>query len=120
MSNRRKMSRHFAQPATRQPELDGYPGPGTRNAYRCKKCHRYSVTVHADQGVTPMFLGCLHEGCDGQGVSAMYPPEPWPAGIDEATHEWYRPTEKELKKVSPAELQHVRQGGLLLREIGGD
>jgi hypothetical protein len=115
---KRQVKAHFVAPATRRDDLDGYPGPGARNAYRCKECGRYSVTVHVDQGVTPLFLRCLREGCEGQSVSAMYPPEPWPKGLGEATHEWYRPDAKQMKKLTPGELQHVKQGGLLLREIG--
>jgi len=107
----------YRRPALRREELGGYPGPGARNAYRCKTCGRYSVLVHLDAGVTPMFLHCLQDGCDGQGVSAMYPPEPWPAGIGEPTHEWYRPGRAEYATLRPAEREHVDLGGLLLRPI---
>lgn len=83
------------------------------NAYDCDTCGEPTVFRHVDQGTTPMFMRCLvTKGCTGTATSRMY------QGVtDEPTHEWYRPTESELRKVSPEIQDHVRRGGLMFREI---
>jgi hypothetical protein len=104
------------------------------NAYWCKVCGHYIVTVDLDEGVTPMFLACRVQGepndpantCTGTMQSMMYPPHPWPKtdgfGVaipTEPTWEWYKPDERELARMrrkDPAGYEHVRKGGLLLRK----
>ena len=86
------------------------------NTYTCEKCHKHIVTVHRDEGTTPMFLKCrATEGCDGRMVSAMYV---LPASFEEIpTHEWYAPGKKERRRLDRATRDQRDRGGLLLREI---
>lgn len=103
---------------------------GEENAYYCKECHGYIVTVNRDDGVTPMFLACRVKGepeepgndCTGYMHSLMYPKKPWPEerGLPtEPNWEWYRPAPDEVFVDAYAEetRAHVEQGGLLLRKI---
>lgn len=109
-----------------------------KNAYWCRECKGYVVTIDVDEGVTPMFLACRVKGdptddandCKGMMHSMMYPAEPWPAtdGFDAAiptipTWEWYMPDEAELERYrregDMAMLEHVHKGGLALRKVGG-
>lgn len=90
-----------------------------RNAYFCPDCYHTTVTVDVDEGVTPMFIACGN--CGKTAGSFMYQlpgcialPSGQMGGTD-ATHEWYKPNEEELKDKTPAEQDHVKQGGLLLR-----
>lgn len=126
MSNRRriKLPVPFAsEPMTARilpgrPDMSNYPQPGARNAYWCDDCHSYTVVVHRDAGVTPMFLACRATAdCRGTSRSMMYPKDPWPAHIPEATYEWYLPDAKKLRKMDPAEQDHIMRGGLALREV---
>ena len=90
---------------------------GKKNIYNCKTCGNTIVTQNREDGVTPMFLFCGHHGgCEaGSMVSMMYnvPQEP---GILVASHEWYRPDDKELETLSDGSKEHVKNGGLLLRK----
>ena len=104
---------------------------GERNAYYCDACRGYVVTIDLDGGVTPMFLACRVAGepgdanpCDGTMSSMMYPPLPWPDTDangtpipTEPTWEWYRPEKTELTAMSPNTIEHVANGGLLLRRV---
>lgn len=95
--------------------LDGLPGPGDINGYYCPLCRQLTVTIHADQGVTPMMLGCRSTpGCHGRAVSTGYRTAP---GMPAPTHEWYRPAGRELRKLDSGSQDHVRDGGLMLREL---
>lgn len=90
--------------------------PGARNAYQCKACAGYTVTVHADAGTTPMFLDCRASAdCPGMMVSGMYAPVPPELG--EPTYEWYAPDRAELSRLPREQADHVNRGGLLLRAI---
>lgn len=101
------------------------------NVYICEYgCH--NVTVDVDKGVTPFMIPCqfasrpdrpadpakMKNGkCIGVAKSAMYPKEkddetPYPI----PTHEWYRPDLAEYAKLSDPEKDHVKNGGLLMRE----
>lgn len=108
---------------------------GDKNAYYCEDCRGYLVVVHADDGVTPMFLACRVKGeptdpandCKGRSHSLMYPTEPWPekdgfgtAIPTEPTYEWYAPDERERRTLKPDTLDHVERGGLLLRPIADE
>lgn len=100
------------------------------NAYICPKLH-HVITVNKADGVTPMFISC--DKCGERASSRMY-------NVDQSltpTHEWYKPTPEELEKavqetvteqkieakdvemVRNSFKQHVDDGGLLLRKIGG-
>lgn len=99
------------------------------NYYRCTKCHRILVTVDVQEGVTPMFLACngpiadrgRMSRCDGDLVSAMYPPtKTWPPVAQrEPTAEWAVPDKVSLKRMPQATKDHVAKGGLLLRPLTG-
>jgi hypothetical protein len=93
-----------------------------RDAYRCDKCGRYTVTVAVDKGATPDRLGCrTTSGCDGYGVS-LGMPHPWPEGVPtEPRWEWYRPDAAaldRLRRAGGATWAHVEAGGLLIRRKG--
>lgn len=103
---------------------------GEKNAYWCRDCHGYVVTLDVEDGVTPMFLACRVGGepdkdrCSGTMESMMYPSEPWPdkdgfghAIPTEPTWEWYKPRRREYRKLDAASRDHVDKGGLLLRRI---
>ncbi len=87
---------------------------GRLNIYTCEACGTHIVTRDADAGVTPFMTSCkVIPGCKGWMRSSMY------RVFDQtmfATHEWYRPEAKELARKSPSVIEHVRHGGLLLRE----
>ena len=99
------------------PEAAGEP---RENVYTCPKCHGFTVTVDVDEGVTPMFLKCRASGsegdCDGNAVSAMYPKGPRPSYVPAPSWEWFKPTGKAYKKLSPAMKDHVDRGGLDIRK----
>lgn len=88
---------------------------GKKNVYTCPKGHK-TVTVDVDEGVTPFMLRCRQKDDDGKhnctemARSSMYQ-------VDQelkAEYEWYMPLS--LKGLNSSEIQHVRQGGLLIRK----
>ena len=86
------------------------------NAYDCPICNKAAITRDVDDGVTPMLLGCrMTPGCKGLSQSRFYrvPQEWW----DCARFEWYKPTEKQARKMSEGMRGHIQQGGLVLREV---
>lgn len=101
------------------------------NVYQCQyNC--LTTTVDVDKGVTPFMMKCKKKPtkerpieakylgedgeCIGTAQSSFYPRGPMPKYIPVASHEWYAPSEEEQKNLHPAELEHVKNGGLLLRE----
>jgi hypothetical protein len=91
-------------------EMSGFQGK--KNVYTCDTCGRQMVTVDRDDGVTPFATRC---SCPARAhmTSSMYQ-------VDQAlpaTHEWYRPAPGTLLKSIHVH-EHVKRGGLLLREIG--
>ncbi len=89
------------------------PNPNRLNIYTCNQCGLHIVTKDADQGTTPFLTNCrCTVGCQGMMQSSFYRVFD-PDGIMRWTHEWYSPTV--LLNMSPAVLEHVRKGGLLLR-----
>jgi hypothetical protein len=89
---------------------------GGKNVYVCQSCGHGTVTVNAVEGTTPFQIGCTAEGCGGAAYSQFYrvPPD---AG--EPTHEWYRPTPGQARRMDrrwPGTADHVQMGGLMLRE----
>lgn len=94
---------------------------GCFNVYRCPDGH-LTVTKDVDDGVTPMFLACRHDGttdCGQRAVSAGYPEGPMPAELLERFEtygfEWYAPTVKWARRKGTEMLAHVQKGGLVLR-----
>jgi hypothetical protein len=67
-----------------------------------------------------MFLNChVTMGCEGIARSLMYPPAAETAALPPPAWEWYKPGEREqrrLRRTDSATFDHVRRGGLLLRE----
>jgi hypothetical protein len=86
------------------------------SVYRCEKCASRFTTVDVDHGVTPFMTRCKVDGCDGMAQSSMYPKAPRPSHVAAPSFEWYRPVHiDELADLSPATLDHLKRGGLLLR-----
>lgn len=80
------------------------------NVYTCKHGH-HNVTIDRDSGTTPMTINCRVPGCTASAYSAWYK-------CDQnltPTLEWYRP--KRTRGLTPAERDHVNNGGVLLRAI---
>lgn len=95
---------------------------GRINGWICDHCGLPTYAVHVDHGVTPMLLACRASGrlndCPGMAVSMGYPAPKPPADVVHNTlWEWYRPAEIELAKMSTGMQDHVRNGGLAIREI---
>lgn len=82
-----------------------------KNAYQCEECASWIVTIDREQGVTPFMVGCGK--CGAMAQSKMYRV----SCSMEPTHEWFRP--ETLEGLSQWSADHVRNGGLLLRRIGG-
>lgn len=89
------------------------PNPGRLNIYVCDDCGLHIVTKDVDQGTTPFIVNCqCTPRCLGKMYSSMY--RVWdPKEKMRWTHEWYKPSV--LLNMSPAVLDHVANGGLLLR-----
>lgn len=85
------------------------------NAYTCEAGHQL-VTVDRQNGVTPFIIGCRRSGCKEPASSSFYR-----VGQDlTPTYEWYRPSFREYETLDAYAQGHVRNGGLLLREIKPD
>jgi len=87
---------------------------GKKNIYVCDTCRGHIVTVDIDAGVTPFIVSRCRStpGCEGKMTSSLY------RVFDQtmrADFEWYRPPA--AQQISDGERQHVRKGGLLLREV---
>lgn len=87
---------------------------GKKNVYVCENDNHKMVTVDTDDGVTPFLTTC--PTCGKVMQSRMY-------RVDQslvASHEWYKPTAEQLRKLmaTPDTIQHVEKGGLILRPIG--
>jgi hypothetical protein len=87
-----------------------------RNAYICQECYKVTLTVHVNDGVTPMFINC--PSCKNICTSFGYRlPPPLMASFNGKllpTHEWYKP--ESMQGLTEGEKQHIEQGGVLLRE----
>lgn len=87
------------------------------NGWKCAVCGLVTVCVDVHTGVTPMFLGCRRTpGCKGMATSASYPDAPLPPDLPQPGWEWYRPSAHEFVRHNDEAKEHVRKGGLLLRE----
>ncbi len=86
---------------------------GSINVYGCQnpQCQHEMVTIDRHQGVTPFLAICSK--CGGMSQSRMY-------NVDQALApalEWYRP--ESLTGFPPPIQEHLRMGGLVLRQIDG-
>jgi hypothetical protein len=91
---------------------------GKKNVYSCTECGYQTITIDKDDGTTPFMIQCRNPfKCTGWSRSNFY-------RVDQdlpPTHEWYRPDEQEIAQLTkPAVIDHVRMGGLLIREIEKD
>lgn len=105
-------------------------GIGQLNAWRCEACDFPFVAFDRHPGTTPMMVSHRtfepDTDCNGLCASVFYNrPGVERAAIDlgqggqqiRPSHEWYRPSVDELRSASAAVRDHVRQGGLLVREV---
>lgn len=90
--------------------------PARENVYTCPAGHR-TWTVDRDEGVTPFMMGCCRRGCALDAVSGCYRQKRLPD--ERVTHEWFKPSPEAVKRLHPAERDHVERGGLVLRERDG-
>lgn len=85
------------------------------NVYTCPKCNGEMVTIDRDEGVTSFMLRCrVTTGCDGMAESSFYRPRP---DHGPPAFEWYKPSEKQIRKADPSMRQHAEMGGLFFRGI---
>lgn len=87
------------------------------NVYTCPTCGWKAITRNLVEGVTPFLIRCEGKKCDKDNfpgcMSAMYRVNQHQT----PTHEWYKPSDEELMR-RPWAIDHVAQGGLLLRRVG--
>lgn len=83
---------------------------GKINVYECPDGHQ-TVTIDLEDGTTPMMMNCRTPNCGKTSCSKWY-------RVDQnlkPEFEWFKPTD--MKKLNPAERDHVQRGGLLIRKI---
>ena len=91
----------------------GYGFMGKLNVYVCEVCRGKTITRDLEAGVTPFLIQCRAKpGCKGHAQSLMYRCD---QDLKE-THQWRLPKPSDI--LSEGELNHVANGGLLLREAG--
>lgn len=94
------------------------PNPARKNIYICDTCGHHIVTKDLVEGTTPFMISCQRaDKCLGKMASSFYrvfDPEDKMAH----SHEWYKPHIL-LANMTPAVIDHVQRGGLLLRPVGG-
>ncbi len=83
------------------------------NAYICEDLH-ITVTNDKDEGTTPFMIPC--PVCNSAATSRMYKVNNKNENL-KPTHEWYKPEPKEWDLLSDNAIEHVKQGGLMLRKI---
>lgn len=88
-----------------------YDGRGTEDIYECHDCDHISYTKYQDKGVTPFLIQC--DKCGG----LMAHVKTLPTVLIPADVIWYRPSFEEYKQLSPAQQQHVQQGGLIRKYV---
>lgn len=82
------------------------------NAYTCNNLH-VTVTQDIHEGVTPFMIEC--PVCKDMAMSRMYKVNDTPK--IQPTHEWYKPEPKEWDLLDDNVIDHVKNGGLLMRKI---
>jgi hypothetical protein len=79
------------------------------DVYECSKCGHKLYTYYKDKGVTPFTISCPK--CSGIMIHAKtVGTTPGVIPIP-----WFRPTFKQMLKLSPRMIEHVLQGGLILK-----
>jgi len=90
---------------------------GQRNSYHCSGCGKALVTIDRAEGVTPFMMKCvITRGCAGYMHSSFYNPPPQLQAVEPCV-EWYAPEQSERCGLGKFELQHVDNGGLLMRKL---
>ena len=94
---------------------DDDPGQPTYNAHVCKSCGFALWSVHVHKGTAPAMVTCPQ--CKGNAWSVFYRVNAFIVPEGEPRFEWYRPTLREMQheKSSPEYLNHIVNGGLMLR-----
>lgn len=94
---------------------------GMKNKYTCTTCGRSIITINAHDGTTPFMMRCRATArCSGDMRSHFYKVNQHAF----AAWEWYRPGKQEKKRIRKNKqwgrdiMDHVDQGGLLLRRRG--
>lgn len=82
--------------------------------YTCQHMHT-TVTIRRGKGTVPFQINCRAAGCGQPSFAA--PESEDDKGLT-PTYEWYVPLHPE-RYVYPQMREHVRSGGLVLRQIGG-
>lgn len=94
-----------------------YDGRGKGiDVYECSNCGHKVYTYYKDKGVTPFNMSCTQ--CSGImthnktiNVAVLdTAPLPWLKPIP-----WVRPTFKQMLRLSPGMIEHVLNGGLILK-----
>lgn len=89
---------------------------GKINTYTCPHGH-VTVTKDIDDGVTPFMLRCRQKADNGKHNCTEFAQSSFYRADQSLTpeYEWYKPTS--LKGLSPAMKEHVKMGGLDIREV---
>lgn len=98
-------------------EMRMYDGRGTVDAYVCKNCNHVMYTTYKDKGVTPFTTRCRHCGTGTMVHKETYAKNAIPSYIH--VKNWYRPTLEQtiaFSKKSPALVEHILNGGLILED----
>lgn len=87
-----------------------YDGRGTYDLYECPKCGAEKITTYSVKGVTPFCIIC---SCGGvMQHTRSYKRVPESLRVDE----WIRPSFDQMMLLSDGLIEHVLQGGLILRK----
>lgn len=86
------------------------------NVYRCIRCKTNTVTKDCHTGTTPMLIPCPN--CGDMARSSFYEVD---QTLEPSIH-FYRPSLKKVLKMrkkehQQGELEHVLNGGLLMRDV---
>jgi hypothetical protein len=92
------------------------------NVWECEDCKGLVLCFDRHAGVTPFLVShrTLGADCEGTCRSHFYSGASARAARDvlgQPSHEWYRPSADELKGKPRPVVDHVMQGGLLVREV---
>lgn len=100
-------------------QMKTFPNEGLANIYTCEQCGLVIWTVDMIKGITPFVTACRREelrgdACGGSMQSGMYRVAMITLLPD---YVWYRPSLAELSTLSPATMEHVNRGGLILARV---
>jgi len=99
---------------------------GKLNFYSCR-CGWFLITIDSDAGVTPAFLMCDNPGHEddinpsalGASMSSAFYRPPINMRAENASHEWFRPSYDDYRRIVHAPTaDYIAGGGLLFRKIG--